>query len=148
MNQTTCNLLGTYSHSVDDKGRVVLPRKFREPFMSEAVLSLGDHGALMLYSAEEWAYRREELLNRLRTGDMAERDEVRRVLMHLEDIRLDKAGRIALPGELQKLAGITDQVQILGGITHVELWDPEAYQRVLGAPTGVNSEKAELNNEA
>ena len=98
-------LLGTYSHALDEKGRVVLPAKFRRDLEEGAVLTKGEDGCLELFPNETWAEEVKEILK-----DDRRKIEVRRRRRlrfgEAHPITPDKQGRIAIPQELRDFAGM------------------------------------------
>jgi len=112
---------GQYKHNLDDKGRLVLPTKFRESLSEGAVITIGYEGCLMVYTKEGWEQTINELLNKPMTN-VAVRRTMRILTGNASDIDLDKAGRANIPGYLLEQAGINKDVTIVGVGSYVEVW--------------------------
>jgi MraZ protein len=119
-------LLGTYSHALDEKGRVVLPAKFRRDLEEGSVLTKGEDGCLELFPNETWAEEVKGILDEDRR-----RIEVRRRRRlrfgEAHPITPDKQGRIAIPQELRDFAGLAGEVTLVGVVDRVEIWEPAAW---------------------
>jgi MraZ protein len=120
---------GTYNFSIDHKGRISIPAKFRDksdsPSGDHYVVARGFEGCLYLYPLEAWN-RVEEKLAALKTiSDPRARFFVRTLLSNAADAKLDKLGRISIPQNLLDLAGIKKDVVVRGVLEKMEIWDPE-----------------------
>lgn len=112
---------GRYTHTVDAKGRMIVPAKFREKlgsgFMAAAVL---DH-CVSLYSGEEW----DRLMEGLNQQPLSKARELQRYLSsNAQDVDMDAQGRILLPESLIRYAFLEREVVVLGAGNHAEIWDP------------------------
>ena len=123
--------IGRYEHSLDAKGRVILPVKFRAPFERGGFLSQFHEGCLALWTPEEF----EKQLESIQTNAEQGRDErnLARVLAGgSAEVEVDKAGRMPIPAYLRTFAQLSTEVMLIGAIDRVELWDPAVWQeRVL-----------------
>ncbi len=122
--------LGEYHHSIDDKGRLAVPVKFRADLSKGAVITRGLDGSLFLFPLEEWGKLAERLAG-LPLGRANSRAFARLMLAGAMDVELDKQGRIAIPEYLRKYASIDKQMVIAGLYNRLELWDKakwETYQ--------------------
>ena len=123
-------LLGTYSHALDEKGRVVLPAKFRRDLEEGAVLTKGEDGCLELFPNETWGEEVKEILS-----DDRRKIEVRRRRRlrfgEAHPITPDKQGRIAIPQELRDFAGMAAEAEVtlVGVVDRVEIWEPATWVR-------------------
>ena len=120
-------LMGTYSHSLDAKGRLIIPAQFRKNLGESFVLTKSPDNCLAIYSEEEWMKQIEatNALPRL-TSEAARR--FRRIYFgNSTSAELDKQGRILIPANLREYAGLTKDVTLVGVTDHVEVWDEKAW---------------------
>ncbi len=121
--------LGEYIHTIDDKGRLVVPAKFRNALAGGMVITKGVDRCLVIYSLETWqAYR--ERISSLPTLDRDARDLRRLVFAGAVDVVPDTQGRFVIPQSLREYAGLDGQVVIAGCDTYIELWNPEEWAKV------------------
>ena len=112
---------GQYKHNLDDKGRLVLPTKFREQLKEGSVITIGYDGCLTIYTAEGWELCVQELLSKPMTS-LAVRKTMRVLTGNASDIELDKSGRVKIPDYLLSDAGISKEVTIVGLGSVIEVW--------------------------
>ena len=124
--------LGRHSHTVDAKGRMAVPAKFREPLGTRVVVTRGVDPCLSLYPMPAWE-RLAEQVDALSIGDPDARAFKRLVFGEAADIDLDAQGRILLPPELRTYAGIEREVVVVGVHGSIELWSPERWDGVNAA---------------
>ncbi len=121
--------LGEFVHTIDDKGRLVIPAKFRNALAGGMVITRGMDRCLVIYPMDTWqAYR--ERISALPTTDPGARDLRRLVFGSAADINPDSQGRFVLPPSLREYAGLDGQVVIVGCDTYVELWHPDEWAKV------------------
>ncbi|MBC7225895.1 MAG: division/cell wall cluster transcriptional repressor MraZ [Thermoflexales bacterium] len=121
--------LGEYIHTIDDKGRLVVPAKFRNALAGGMVITKGVDRCLVIYSMDAWqAYR--ERISALPTLDRDARDLRRLVFAGAVDVVPDTQGRFVIPQSLREYAGLDGQVVIAGCDTYIELWNPEEWAKV------------------
>lgn len=120
-------LRGEYQYALDDKGRVVLPPRFRRALGDPVIATRGIDPCVSVYSTERWA-KVEESLSRLPTN---KRDIRRYLLAGAVDLDVDRQGRVTLPAHLRQHAGIDRDVVVVGLIDHVEIWSRPAWQSYL-----------------
>lgn len=121
--------LGEYLYSIDDKGRMVIPAKFRNALAGGLVITKGVDRCLVIYSMDTWqAYR--ERISSLPTLDRDARDLRRLVFAGAVNIVPDTQGRFVIPPSLREYAGLDGQVVIAGCDTYIELWNPEEWAKV------------------
>jgi len=121
--------LGEYIHTIDDKGRLVVPAKFRNALAGGMVITKGVDRCLVIYSMDAWqAYR--ERISSLPTLDRDARDLRRLVFAGAVDVVPDTQGRFVIPQSLREYAGLDGQVVIAGCDTYIELWNPEEWAKV------------------
>jgi len=118
--------IGEYQHSVDDKGRVAVPSKFRSDLAKGAVVTKGLDACLVLYTKKDW----EELAGKVSQLPISQRDArafARFTLGGAMEVEIDKQGRINLPNYLKSYAGIKSQAVIAGLYNRVEIWDEKKW---------------------
>lgn len=121
--------LGEYTHTIDDKGRVTIPAKFRGLLMAGLVVTRGFDQNLMLFPLDGW----QELADRIAQRPLADegvRAFRRRVFSGAVDLTPDRQGRILLPQYLRDFAAINGDVVIAGMYNYLEMWNTEAWQAV------------------
>lgn len=118
--------IGEYSHSIDEKGRLSVPVKFRAGLASGCVLTRGLDGCLWVYSTDEWQVIADEVSKMPITQKNA-RSFSRFILSGAMDLVIDKAGRINLPKYLNDYAGIKSKVVITGMHNRLEIWAEEKW---------------------
>jgi MraZ protein len=125
--------LGTYEPRLDDKGRLILPAKFRDELAEGLVITKGQERCLYVWPAAEFA-RITEQLRQAPVTSKAARDYMRVFFAGASDELPDKQGRITVPPALREYAGLRrgGDVAVIGANTRVEVWDAEAWQRYLG----------------
>ena len=121
--------MGEYNHTVDPKGRLIVPSKFREQLGSEFVVTKGLDGCLFVYPAEEWHNIEEKFRNISMTSKDA-RKFSRFFFAGAAAVELDKQGRILIPSVLREYAGIEKDAVLVGMGSHLEIWSKD---RWLGA---------------
>jgi MraZ protein len=122
---------GRYEHSLDDKGRVILPSKFRAPFEHGGYLTEFRDGCLSLWTPEGFEEQLDTMLERAKTNP-TDRNLVRYWASTSHELEIDKQGRMAIPAPLRDYAGLVGDVLVLGAIDKVELWNRETWaQKVL-----------------
>lgn len=118
--------LGRFSHTIDEKGRLAIPARFRELIGGEAVLTRGIDRCLTLYPMAEWRPLAEKV-SALSISDPDARTFRRMVFAEATVVQLDRQGRILLPPELRAYAGLNRDAIVVGVNTYVEIWSPEAW---------------------
>ncbi len=121
--------VGQYEHSLDDKGRVVLPAPFRA-FVAERGYITQLDGCLGLWSAEEFRTVAETWKAEASASRISMR-VFRKLMNSVREVKLDSAGRITLPRELLDALGFESQVVVAGLYDRVEIWPAETYERDL-----------------
>jgi MraZ protein len=134
--------LGEYQHTLDAKGRVSLPAKFRAEMTGSLVVSKGLDKSLNVYSAEE--YRRfEETLVSGSDFDSGKRRLRRFFVAGADTVELDSAGRISLSPVLREYAGLKKDVAVTGNGNRIEIWDADAWATYNGEGEGSLEDLAE-----
>lgn len=119
--------IGEYEHSVDAKGRVIMPAKLRDDIGEKFILTKGLDGCLFAYSQIEWA-NFEEKLKTLPLTNKNARDFVRFFLSGAIECEIDKQGRFLIPGNLRIYSNLDKEIVILGVGTRIEIWDKETWK--------------------
>ena len=119
--------IGEYSHNLDQKGRLAVPKKFRTDLSKGAVVTRGLDNCLFLYTKIEW----KKLADKLATLPFSQakaRAFARLMLAGAMDVGVDKQGRIMLPEYLRSFAGLKKQVVVAGLYNRLELWDQKNWE--------------------
>jgi len=121
---------GNYSHSLDEKGRLVIPKKMREELGNKIFIMKGFDGALAIY--QESAYSRVmEELEKYSFNKKENRDYLRLKLASIVDLDVDKMGRVQLPVAILGKYHINKDVIVLGAGDHIEVWDKDRYEEYM-----------------
>lgn len=120
--------IGEYSVSIDEKGRISVPAKFRGELKGKVVVTRGLDNSLFMYSIIEWQKLAEKLAN-LPISKANTRAFSRLMLAGAMDCELDKSGRIILPDYLRTFAGINKKAVIAGLYNRLEIWSEEAWKK-------------------
>ena len=122
--------MGEYDHTLDPKGRMIVPAKFREELGERFILTLGLDGCLFAYPMGEW----EQFVDRLRTlpGTKEGRQLQRHFMAGAAEVDVDKQGRFLIPGKLREQAGLTKDVVLVGVLSKIELWSKERWEEIEG----------------
>ena len=124
----TTMFIGEYSHSIDDKGRIAIPAKFRERLQRGAVITRGLDNCLFIYTFEEWE-KLADKLSRLPVSQSHSRAFSRLMLAGAMDVELDKQGRVILPEYLRSYATLRKKAVITGLYNRLEIWDEAAWNK-------------------
>jgi MraZ protein len=119
--------IGEYSHNLDDKGRLAVPKKFRTDLSKGAVVTRGLDNCLFLYTKKEWEKLAEKLAQ-LPFSQANTRAFARLMLAGAMDVDIDKQGRIVLPDYLRTFAGLTKNTVVAGLYNRLELWDQQKWE--------------------
>ncbi len=118
--------MGEYNHTIDEKGRLIIPSKFREELGNEFVVTKGLDGCLFAYDNTEWS-KLEERLKALPFTNKDARAFTRFMLAGAASVELDKQGRILLPSVLRTFAGLDKDVVLIGVASRIEIWNKEKW---------------------
>jgi MraZ protein len=119
--------MGTYTPKLDDKGRLILPAKFRERLAGGLVVTHGQEKCLDVFPVDVFM----DEANRARSKGMTSRsgrDQIRTLFSGAEETQLDKQGRIAIPAPLRGYAALTRDVVVIGAMDRVEIWEPSRWR--------------------
>jgi MraZ protein len=130
--------LGTFTPRLDDKGRLILPARFREEAAridgtERLVITKGQERCLSVWPAAAFADAADRVRRAPAAGPLASpravRDYLRVLYAGASEQSFDKQGRISLPAALREYAALTGQVAVVGADTHFELWDAATWDR-------------------
>ena len=120
--------VGPHAHSLDEKGRLVLPAKYRSYFSGAAYLT-PPAGCLALWTPEGFDEMLSRLKEQIRTGEVEAR--VRRGLAYNSTtVRPDAQGRVMIPEKLRTLASLEHEVMVCGAIDWIEIWNPTTWSEM------------------
>ena len=134
--------LGTHAPRLDEKGRLILPARFREELAGGVILTRGQERCLYVFTTAEF----ERMYAQLREAPLAQRqarDYVRVMLSGADSQVPDKQGRITLPAHLRTYAGLDRDLAVIGAGSRVEIWDAAAWQGYLTSQEQVFANTAE-----
>ncbi len=120
-------LIGEYEHSLDAKGRLIMPAKLREDMQEKFIITKGLDGCLFGFSQKEWA-NFEEKLKTLPLTNKNARDFVRFFLSGAMECEIDKQGRFLISSNLREYANMEKDVVIIGVGTRLEIWNREKWK--------------------
>ena len=119
--------LGEHQHSLDAKGRVILPARFRDQLEGGAVMAKALDGCLAVYPLEEFA-RVAQKLREARERGARERQAARTFFTGAVEIAPDRQGRVAIPQHLRDYAGLDRDAIVAGVFDHIEIWDAQRFR--------------------
>ncbi|HKE98555.1 MAG TPA: division/cell wall cluster transcriptional repressor MraZ [Actinomycetes bacterium] len=122
--------MGTHEHSLDAKGRLILPRRFRDELGQEMVVTKGIERCLYGFPLGEFETFAAKLRN-LPLTQRPGRDFVRVFVAGASQESIDSQGRVLIPPALREYAGLTRDVLVVGQLSRVELWDREEWSRYM-----------------
>jgi MraZ protein len=121
--------LGEFVHTLDDRGRVTLPAKFRAELARGVVITRGLDRCLFLFPMDQWIPLAERI-SALSLGKSSARTLRRLLFSGANDVIPDRQGRILIPTYLREYANIDSQVVIAGLNTYIEIWNAEVWNQV------------------
>ena len=118
--------MGEHNHTVDAKGRVIIPAKFRDELGDEFVLTLGLDGCLFVYPNDEWL----NFVNELKglPGSKEARQLQRYFMAGAASCEVDKQGRFLIPQKLREHAGLDKELVLVGVLNKIEIWSKERWE--------------------
>lgn len=120
-------LLGEYRRAIDAKGRLILPREYRQELGSGVIVTKGLDNCLFLYPFKEWE-RLVERIQEMPSGSESTRIFTRLFFPNANQLVPDGQGRIMIPAHLRQMAGLTKEVVIVGLANKAEVWNPENWK--------------------
>jgi len=118
--------IGEYTHNLDEKGRLAVPKKFRSVLSKGAVVTRGLDDCLFLYTKAEWKKLADKLAS-LPFAQANTRAFARLMLAGAMDVSVDKQGRIVLPEYLRSFAGLKKNTIVAGLYNRLEIWDQQKW---------------------
>jgi len=118
--------LGRYDHTIDTKGRLALPARYRDDLASGVVVTRGFDACLLVYPMVQWAPLAERVAG-LSISDPDVRALRRLLFADAADLDLDKQGRILIPAGLRDYAGLDRDAVVAGMHSFIEIWSPERW---------------------
>ena len=120
--------IGEYNHTIDSKGRLIVPSKFREELGDEFVVTKGLDGCLFVYPMEEWTV----FTNKLKELPLTKKDArafSRFFLAGAASCEVDRQGRILIPAVLREFAGLEKEAVLVGVSSRIEIWSKENWEK-------------------
>ena len=121
--------IGEYNHTIDSKGRLIVPSKFREALGDEFVVTKGLDGCLFVYPMEEWTAFTDKLKELPLTKKDA-RQFSRFFLAGAASCEVDKHGRILIPAVLREFAGLEKDAVLVGVSSRIEIWSRSNWEKI------------------
>lgn len=134
--------LGEYLHTIDDKGRLTVPAKFRGDLSTGLVVTCSLDRCLAVYPMDAWRTLKDRIAA-LPMTDRAARDFRRLIYANASDTVPDGQGRINIPLPLREYAGLDGQSVVVGCDSYIEVWSPEAWDEVRSRVAENSDENAE-----
>ncbi len=142
--------LGEFSHTIDDKGRLTIPARFRDELEGGIVITRGLDGCLWAYPRVEWE-RLAEKIAQAPSTNQAVRNFVRFMFSSAFDSIPDRQGRVIIPQNLREYAGIDNEATVIGVMNRVEIWNPgrwtDVFSKVEEDPEAIVAQLQELGFE-
>ena len=140
------DFMGEYDHSVDEKGRINVPAKFRkvlpEEYKDTFVVTLWFEGCIAGYGIDEWE-RVKAKLRGLSPMQRRTRQIIRLIVSRAVEVTVDKQGRITLPKTMLEKAQVKDRVKMIGVLERFEIWNPQEYDRSIADSEDIFEEAVE-----
>ena len=124
-------LIGEVFHSIDTKGRYIVPSKFREDLGDKFIVAKGLDDCLCLYSLESWEETLSEFKKQLPANDEDARAVARVFLASVFDVEIDKQFRVVLPQILRNHANLEKEIVSVGMAGRVEIWDKATWDKFM-----------------
>ena len=118
--------IGEYHHSVDDKGRLIIPSKFRDELGTKFIITRGIENCLFVYSLDSW----NEIVRKIESLPFTKKDArtfARFFLSGASEAEFDKQGRINITSPLISYANITKECVVIGTGDRLEIWSEESW---------------------
>lgn len=119
--------IGEYHHTIDKKGRMSIPAKFREALGDQFILAQGTNGCIFAYPLDEW----EKIVANVTEGDNYSKQSnlhfVRQFFSSANDVEIDAMGRILIGSNLREYADLVKDVTVVGVLKRVEIWATERW---------------------
>ena len=138
--------IGEYTHSIDQKGRMAVPAKFRKDLGADAIITRGLDRCLFLFSKSEWDVLAKKLIA-LPLAQANSRAFIRLMLSGAAEGEIDSQGRILVPDYLRSYADLKKQAVVTGLYNRVEVWDTKAWATYKAKTESASDEIAEKMGE-
>jgi MraZ protein len=123
---------GTFEHSVDERGRVAIPARYRHAFVDGGVLREGPEGCVELYTQQGFDEEVQRRLGSEASNRRAAGRRIRRGFMPgAYTVELDRQGRVLVPPQLRQAGGLDGRIMVVGCGDYIELWHPDRWQAEL-----------------
>ena len=135
-------LIGEYHHNIDEKGRLIIPSKFRDEIGKEFIVTRGLDGCLFIYSKSQW----DKIVSKLQTIPFTKKDARtfnRFFLSSATVCEFDRQGRINIPSNLINYANIQKECTIIGVNDRLEVWSSDKFATLIEENTAAIDEVAE-----
>ena len=120
--------MGEYHHSIDSKGRIIIPSKFKSDFGKKVVITNYLDGCLSIYTKDTWT-KLEKKISALPMSKKGSRDFKRFFLGSAQIVDIDNQGRVLVSSPLRQFANLKDDVNMVGVGDHVEIWDSASWDK-------------------
>jgi MraZ protein len=122
-------LTGEFSNTLDDKGRVSIPAKLREKLPGNVLhLTRGMTRCVWVFTPEEWEKSAGQWMRNSNSSAKRRNDILHRFISPMQEVELDKAGRVMIPPSLRDYAGLIRDCLVVGAGASIEIWDQEQYR--------------------
>ncbi len=138
--------IGEFRHSIDQKGRIAIPAKFRAKLSGGAIITRGLDHCLFVFTNKDWEILAQKLVA-LPLAQANSRAFVRLMLSGASDVELDTQGRILVPDYLRKYAGLSKEAVVAGLYNRMEVWDVKAWNDYKAKTESQSEEIAEKLSE-
>jgi len=128
--QTSPRFFGRFEHSLDLKGRVVLPARYRSAFAPYAYLTQHRHRCLALWTQEQFDQQLEAMMAMQEAGD-DELNLARYLSAGSVEVEIDRQGRLPIPSFMREFASLDGGVLVTGAVNRLELWNPASWAQVV-----------------
>ncbi len=119
--------VGRYEHSLDTKGRVILPAKFRATFERGGYLAENHEGCLALWTYGEFERQMTSMQEQAAAG-RTDRNRARLWASNAQEVEIDRQGRMVIPPRLRQFARLESDVLVIGALDRIELWNPSLWE--------------------
>jgi len=119
---------GRHDVTLDEAGRIAIPRSFREKLQhGQVYLARGVDACIRLYTVDDWAQRVDEIAS-VEDPDMIEGSEIwLRYFANAAPVDIDKQGRVLIPEDLREFAGLSKDCKVVGMYRYIDIWDKERF---------------------
>jgi MraZ protein len=136
--RSAVRFLGQYEHTLDDRGRVALPARYRHEFEDGAIITFLPEGGLALHDKATFMEQAAEVASK--PASSVEGRRARRAFdSNSQEVELDRQGRILVPPRFRQLAGLNGAVVVVGRHECLEIWDPARWQEEMGMSVAASS---------